>query len=145
MKKVQFSIPIRAPREKVWKVLWDDESYRHWTSVFSAGSYAVSDWQEGSKIKFLSSDGNGMFSEIVKSRPPEFMSFKHLGVVKNGEEQHIDQESEDWSGAMENYTLKETSGSTELIVEMDVTDEFQKYFEETFPKALQKIKELSEE
>lgn len=145
MKKSQFSIHINAPRERVWKILWDDDSYRHWTSVFSAGSYAVSDWQEGSKIQFLSSDGNGMFSEIAKSKPPEFMSFRHLGVVKDGKEQHIDQETENWSGALENYTLRELDGSTELIVEMDVTDEFQKYFEETFPKALDKIKEMAEE
>lgn len=144
MKKEQFSIEINAPREKVWKVLWDDATYRQWTSVFSVGSYAVSDWQEGSKIQFLSSDGSGMFSEIAKSRPPELMSFKHHGVVKNGEEQRIDQETEDWSGAMENYQLQETDGKTELKVEMDVTEDFQKYFEETFPKALEKIKELAE-
>jgi len=144
MKKKQFSIEINAPREKVWSVLWDEDTYRQWTSVFSAGSYAVSDWKEGSKIQFLSSDGSGMFSEIAKKRPPELMSFKHLGVVKNGEEQHIDQETQDWSGANENYLLKENGGKTELLVEMDVTDEFQKYFEETFPKALEKIKELSE-
>ena len=144
MKKEKFSIDIHAPREKVWKVLWDDETYRHWTSVFSAGSYAVSDWKEGSKIQFLSSDGNGMFSEIAKSRPPEFMSFRHLGVIKEGEEQHVDQETENWVGALENYELKQKNGQTELTVEMDVTEDFQKYFQETFPKALEKVKELSE-
>src|SRR5687768_12593420 len=144
MKKEKFSIDIHAPREKVWKVLWDDETYRHWTSVFSAGSYAVSDWKEGSKIQFLSSDGNGMFSEIAKSRPPEFMSFRHLGVMKDGEEQHVDQETENWVGALENYELKQKNGQTELTVEMDVTEDFQKYFQETFPKALEKVKELSE-
>ena len=144
MKKEKFSIDIHAPREKVWKVLWDDDTYRHWTSVFSAGSYAVSDWKEGSRIQFLSSDGNGMFSEIAKSRPPEFMSFRHLGVIKDGEEQHMDQETENWVGALENYELTQKNGVTELTVEMDVTEDFQKYFQETFPKALEKVKELAE-
>ena len=103
MKKQTFSILINAPREKVWHVLWDDPTYRQWTSVFNAGSYAVSDWKEGSKIQFLSSDGSGMYSTIDKSSPSEFMSFKHIGVVKNFEELQIDQETEDWSGALENY------------------------------------------
>lgn len=144
MKKETFSIIINAPREKVWRVLWDDATYRQWTSVFNASSYAVSDWKEGSKIQFLSSDGSGMYSIIAKSIAPEFMSFKHIGVVKNFEEQKIDQETEDWSGALENYTLKEKNGATEVMVEMDVHKDHEKYFQETFPKALQKVKELSE-
>jgi len=72
------------------------------------------------------------------------MSFKHLGVIKNGIEEAPSEETNQWSGAMENYTLKDVNGSTELIVEMDITEEFQNYFNEIFPKALEKVKELSE-
>jgi uncharacterized protein YndB with AHSA1/START domain len=144
MKKAKFSIKINAPREKAWNVLWNDATYRMWTGVFSEGSHAVTDWEEGSKVLFVSSDGGGMFSMIAKKVPNEFMSFKHLGVVKNGEEVPADEESNKWSGAMETYTLKETGGETELIVEMDVTEEFESYFNETFPKALEKVKELAE-
>ncbi|MGQ0827138.1 MAG: hypothetical protein ACT4ON_01960 [Bacteroidota bacterium] len=43
MEKLQFTIDIKASREKVWKTLWEDTSYRKWTSAFSEGSYAVSD------------------------------------------------------------------------------------------------------
>ena len=54
MKNMNFDISINAPREKVWEVLWDDASYRKWTSAFSEGSYAVTDnWKKGSKILFL--------------------------------------------------------------------------------------------
>ena len=144
MKKERFTIGINAPAEKVWNVLWNDETYRAWTHVFSEGSYALSDWKEGSKIQFLGSDGSGMFSVIDKLIPNEFMSFKHMGIVKDGEEQAIDQETESWTGAKENYTLKGSNGSTELIVEMDVTDDHASYFHDIFPKALQKVKELSE-
>lgn len=140
MKKERFSIKIEAPKEKVWNVLWNDATYRMWTSVFHEGSHAVTDWKEGSKVLFLGPDGSGMYSTIAKKIPNEFMSFKHLGEVKEGKEQP----QSEWSGAMENYTLKETDGSTELIVEMDITEGFQDYFRETFPKALEKVKELSE-
>lgn len=144
MKKTQFSIKIKAPAEKVWAVLWNDDTYRMWTSVFSEGSHAVTDWKEGSKVQFLSANGEGMFSTIARKVPNELMSFKHLGVVKGGMEQPADDESKKWSGAMETYTLKETDGITELKVEMDVTEDFESYFNETLPKALEKIKAMSE-
>lgn len=77
--------------KKIWNVLWTDATYRMWTSAFCEGSYAVSDWKEGSKILFLSPDGGGMSSIIAKNIPNEFMSFKHLTEVKNNEEQPIDE------------------------------------------------------
>ncbi|HLG03142.1 MAG TPA: SRPBCC domain-containing protein [Bacteroidia bacterium] len=144
MKKKQFSVTIKAPREKVWEVLWNDQSYREWTSPFAEGSYAVSDWKEGNRIQFLSPSGEGMFSMIAKKIPNEFMSFKHLGVMKEGKEQPADAQTENWSGSMENYSLKNTNGSTELSVEIDVIEEFEKFFDEAFPKALAKVKELAE-
>lgn len=144
MKKARFSIEINATPEKVWDILWNEDTYSKWTSIFNESSYAISDWEEGSKIQFLSSDGNGMFSVIDKKVPGEYMSFKHMGIVRNGEEQHTDKETENWTGAKENYTLVRKNGGTELSVEMEMTDDFQKYFEDTFPQALQKVKEMAE-
>ena len=96
MEKINFATTINAPREKVWKVLWDDASYRNWTSVFTEGSYAKTDnWKEGSKVLFLSPEGDGMVSKVASNKPNKFMSFEHLGVVKNGVE---DTESESVKG-----------------------------------------------
>ncbi|MDX5346119.1 MAG: SRPBCC domain-containing protein, partial [Hymenobacteraceae bacterium] len=83
MKKLQYSVDINAPKEKVWEVLWNDETYRKWTSVFSEGSSAETDWQEGSKIHFLNGEGGGMYSVVAKNQPNEYMSIKHLGEVKD--------------------------------------------------------------
>ena len=60
MEKAIYSIDITAPASHVWKILWADDTYRQWTSAFNPGSYAESDWKEGSKIKFLSPGGDGM-------------------------------------------------------------------------------------
>jgi len=139
MKKATFTININAPKEKVWDTLWNDATYRQWTSVFAADSHAVSDWNEGSDIKFIDGKGDGMFSIIEKKIPNRQMSFKHLGEIKNGVET-----SGDWAGAMENYYLTESNGVTELSIEMDVNEEFEKYFAETFPKAIELIKQISE-
>ncbi len=144
MKKTKFSVDIHAPAEKVWTALWDDTTYREWNSVFSEGSHAESDWNEGDKISFLDGKGEGMFSTIAQKIPNEFMLFRHLGVVKNGKEEPLDEETKKWSGAEESYTLKDTNGSTNLAVEIDITEDFEKYFSETFPKALNKLKEIAE-
>ena len=144
MKKLSFTIQINAPREKVWKVLWDDASYRKWTAVFSEGSHAVTDWQEGSKVLFLSPSGEGMFSRIAKSVPNQLMSFEHLGMVKDGVEQPETEETKGWAGAMENYTLEEKDGGTALTVTMDMMEGHENYFNEHFPKALEIVKSLAE-
>jgi hypothetical protein len=144
MQKKRYATSISAPREKVWKVLWDDATYRAWTSAFTEGSYAVSDWKEGSSIQFLAPDGNGMYSTIARSIPNEFMSFRHIGMMKEGKELPLDEETKKWSGAHENYTLKEANGKTELLVEIDMADEHANMFDDVFPRALAKVKELSE-
>ena len=79
MAKINFQININAPKEKVWEMLWSDEGYRNWTSVFTEGSYAESDWKEGSKIKFLSPDGSGMFGIIKRKIDYERMTFQAFG------------------------------------------------------------------
>lgn len=140
MTTIDFSININAQKEKVWEVLWNDSSYRKWTSVFAEGSYAESDWQQGSKIRFLTPKGDGMYSIIQKKVPFESMVFEHQGEIKNGIE-----EDKNWVGATEAYYLSETNGVTELKVQLNTTEEFKEYLSDTFPKALQAVKELSEQ
>jgi len=145
MQKIHFSTSINAPREKVWNVLWNDNSYREWTSAFAEGSYAKTDnWKEGSKVLFLDPKGSGMVSTVAKNKQNEFMSFKHLGVVKEGIEDTESESVQGWAGAMENYSLTESSGATKLDVDMDITDDFKDYFLKTWPVALEKVKELAE-
>ncbi|MEX2335837.1 MAG: SRPBCC domain-containing protein [Fulvivirga sp.] len=144
MEQQQFKTIINASREIVWDVLWDDASYPLWTSIFSAGSVAKTDWKQGSKVLFLSGEGEGMVSIIAEKKPNEFMSFKHLGTVKDGVEDLDSEETQAWSGSLENYTLKAIDGKTELTVDMDITEEYMDYFREIWPKALEKVKELAE-
>jgi uncharacterized protein YndB with AHSA1/START domain len=141
LNRLQFSIDIAAPPEKVWQVLWDDSTFTNWTSVFAEGSYAVSDWKEGSKIHFIDpASRSGMSSIIEKKRPGEFMSFRHVGEISNGQEQP----PAEWSGAHENYTLTRKAEGTTLHIDLEAADEHRKMFEEKFPQALQRVKNLSE-
>jgi hypothetical protein len=146
MEKLNFSININAPKEKVWSTLWNDATYRQWTSAFAEGSYAETDnWKEGTKVRFLSPSGEGMVSKVAVNKPNEYMSFEHQGVVKKGGiEDTTSDEVKQWAGAHENYTLEETGGKTMLKVDMDITEDFRDYFEKTWPKALERLKQISE-
>jgi hypothetical protein len=144
MEKLYFTIDIKAPKERVWKVLWEDATYREWTSVFSEGSYATGGWEEGSRVRFLTPEGSGMYSTVLKNIPAQQMTFQHLGVVKDGVDQPEDEESRKWSGSLESYMLREEGDTTSLNVEIDSVEEFKGFFSEVFPKALEKIRSLSE-
>lgn len=140
MEKLAFNIEINAPKQKVWDVLWNDSTYPQWTAVFSEGSRAESDWKEGSKVLFLDGKGDGMFSTIKTLEENRSMVFEHLGEISKGVEK-----PQDWGGATESYFLNEKDGVTELKVELYGVDEHKDYFKDIFPKALDKVKELSEQ
>lgn len=144
MKQLHFDIRIKAPKDRVWQTLLEDASYREWTSVFSPGSYAVGDWTEGSRMQFLGTEGTGISSRIFRHVPAEFLSIQHLGLVAGGVEDFDSEETKKWAGALENYSVSERAGITELVVDIDVTDDYVAYFQEAWPKALEKIKNISE-
>ena len=140
MKKLEFTIEIDAPKEKVWEALWKDENYRNWCSVFHEGSHYKSDLEEGSDIFFLGPNGDGMYAIVEKSIPFEKMYFLHKGEFKNGEKQ-AENFGED---AIERYDLVEKDGKVSLSMTMNSPEEYVGYFASTFPKALEKVKEIAE-
>ena len=146
MEKLVFNIDVKASREKIWKVLWDDETYRKWTSAFCGESYAESNWNEGDKIYFFGgSSGDGMNSLIETKIPNEYMAFKHIGEIKDFKEQPLNEETKKWSGAMETYRLIPDDEFTDLIARTDSVEKFVDYFKDVFPRGLEVVKQLSEE
>ncbi len=148
MEKMHFSTVINAPKEKVWKTMLDKDTYEKWTEIFGPGSTYDGDWSEGSKILFLAPDEagkmSGMVSRIKENRPYEYISMESIGMVQDGKEDTSSQEAKEWAGALENYTFKETDGKTEVLVDVDINEEFTEMFQDMWPKALQKLKELAE-
>jgi uncharacterized protein YndB with AHSA1/START domain len=140
----EFKIEISANAEKVWFALWDEYNYRIWTSVFQEGSYAVSDWKEGSKIHFLIPSGSGMYSFIDTNKSNEKMVFRHIGNILNFEEQDLDEDTMRWTGATESYTVHEKDGKTVLVASFTSIEEHINFFNDYIPKALDKIKSAAE-
>jgi uncharacterized protein YndB with AHSA1/START domain len=148
MQKINFTIHINAPREKVWHTMLDQETYRQWTTAFDPSSRYEGSWEQGAEIKFVGTgaDGKegGMYSRVKESRPPEFISIEHLGMIENGVIDTTSDKVKAWTPAHENYTFNEVAGGTELLVEVDVADEYKEMFNEMWPKALQDLKKLAE-
>lgn len=149
MEKLQFSITINAPKQKVWDTMLEDKTYRLWTAAFNEGSYYKGDWSKGSKMLFLGPDPNtgkegGMVSRIAENKHYEFISIEHLGIINEGVEDTTSDAVKAWAGSNENYSFKEIDGKTEVLVEMDIAEEYKDMFNDMWVKALQKLKEISE-
>lgn len=144
----QFNITINAPREKVWKTLWDDTTYPKWAAAFCEGSKAITDWQEGSKVLFVDGENRGMVSVIERKIPNEYMSFKMLGELVKGQEDYTSDNALQITGGFENYTLTEQEGTTLLVIDIggaNMNKNIIDYFMATWPKALALLKALAEE
>ncbi len=144
-----YSIHISAPKEKVWDTMLCLDTYPEWTSVFNEGGRYEGSWDQGSKMLFIGPDPEtgkegGMVSRIKENRLYEFISIEHLGIMKNGIEDTTSEEAKKFAPAYENYTFTEQDGVTLVSVDIDVAPEFADFFQETWPKALLKVKEISE-
>lgn len=142
MVSLQFSTPIAASPSKVWFVLWNEYSYRQWTKAFHPGSYAKSDWQQGSRVHFLTPEGHGMYANIDVLEPQQKMVFHHLGEIKGFEEQPA---NESWKDAYETYELLPDGTGTLLKVTVDTEEAYKGAFENMFPTALANLKAMAED
>jgi len=147
--KLRYEISINADAEKVYKAMLEENSYKKWTSAFNPSSRYEGSWEKGSKIAFLGTDADGktggMISRIKENIPNEFLSIEHLGIIQNGKEVTTGPEVDEWAGATENYIFNEIRKKTLLAVEIDSTEQFKSYFNETWPKALKILKVMCEE
>jgi len=143
-KTLTFAIDIAAPRALVWETMFDPEGYKIWTAAFCEGSHFTGSWDQGAAIRFLAPNGDGMVAEIAENRPHEFVSIRHLGEISGGVADTTSDKVRAWAPAYENYTFSERDGGTHIEVAIDTVPEYVQYMENTFPKALELLKQLCE-
>ncbi len=138
---------INAPVQDVWTTMLDGASYREWTRAFGESSYE-GDWNQGSEIRFLGPDGDGslggLIATVEENRPHELISLRYIGQIVNGEVDTTSEAAKAFIGAHERYAFSESHGSTTVDVELDSEEEFVPMFDETWPLALVKLKEIVE-
>ena len=142
MNTMQFSIEINAPKQKVWDTLWQDKTFRDWAGIIDPGTYMVGDLKEGNEVQYMSAEnGYGVTSLVDKLIPGEYLLLKHSADTQDSGARERDKQ---WTGGQESYNLSEDGRVTRLTVSLDVPTELEEYFSNTYPKAMQRIKELSE-
>lgn len=143
--RLHFTVPIDAPRQKVWDTMLDPEGYRAWTAPFCEGSHYEGSWEQGAKIRFLAPSGDGMAGEIAERRPGEFLSIRYLGEIHQGVEDTHSLHVRNRPPAFENYRFTDRpGGGTELQVDLDSAPTYVAYMRETYSRALQQLKALCE-
>ena len=137
-----FSIKIKAPKEKVWQTLWEDKTFRDWGNIIDEGLYMVGEMKEGNEVQFISSvSGVGVTSVIEKLAPHEYITFRQIAdTMKSGEQER----KKEWTGGTKSYSLTEKDGVTSLTVEIDVPPGQEETFKVRFPRALKRVKVLAE-
>jgi len=160
MKKLQFKVNINAPVNRIYDIMLgisNKSTYEQWTALFNPTSTFEGSWEKGSKILFIGEDEKGekggMVSRIADIIPNRFVSIQHYGLVKADQEITEGPEVEKWANGYENYTFVENNariddpngrGTTTVTVDLDTTEEFVDYMNQTYPKALDKLKDLCE-
>jgi hypothetical protein len=153
MHRLQYTIKINAPVNKIYDLMLgisNKSTYEQWTAIFNPTSTYEGNWNKGSKMLFVGFDekGNkgGMVSEIVENITNKYMSIRHYGLIKSNMEITSGPEVEKWANGFENYTFQENNDVTDISVELvSLTEDLTEYMNDSWPKALYKLKELCEE
>ncbi|HEY0054685.1 MAG TPA: SRPBCC domain-containing protein [Pedobacter sp.] len=148
MKKLQFKTQIDASSNHVYNTMLAEDTYKQWTAEFNPTSSYEGSWDKGSTILFvgLNKEGKkeGMVAKIKENVPGSYVSIEHIGLLDGDEHVTEGPAVEGWAGAKENYTFSEESGATTLTVDVDTNEEYITYFNDTWPKALNKLKTICE-
>ncbi len=86
-----------------------------------------------------------MVSKIAENKPYDYISIEHIGIVQNGIEDITSEEARKMAHAFENYTFKEKDGATEVLVDMDMEEEYAEMFKEMWPEGLENLKRIAEQ
>lgn len=143
--KIQKQIKINASSQKVWDALFQDATYRQWTSVFMEGSFAETDWKKGSEVRFLTPNRDGMLGFIAENQPNQLMVIEYSGIVNKGVDDTQSEAASAVKGGQEIYRLSSDGSQTTLDIESDMSPEYYDEMEKAWDKALPIVKKLAEE
>lgn len=143
-KKIIKSIVINAPKERIWDALTLDENTRQWYAPFSAGTHAVTNWKEGSKVVFKDDTNCGMVGTVATAKPGEEIDVIYTAFLFNGEEDTESEDAKQIIGKHEWYKITEEAGKCRLDIEADMGAEYYDTMNAAWDKALVIIKDIAE-
>ena len=143
---LEFSIAINAPIETVWHKMLDQETYKIWTSVIQPGSYYEGSWDLGHEISFKSARSEGMSGTITENEYLKVVKITYKDRLnQNGTLDTKSTELQNSFDVHEKFTFTKSSETdTKLEVFLEAQDSFLEFMKEQWPKALEKLKQISE-
>ena len=138
MKLLEFTTQISATPEKVWNVLFTQDSYGKWSSAMNSGTYFEGNWEEGSILKFLDQKNNGMYNLVEINKENQLLRMKHIGWIMDGE-----LSPQGWEDSTVTYILEPNDNGTLLKAEVNSLDEFIEFFNTKYPQNFELIKNIS--
>lgn len=145
MKHLEYSIKINADKRKVWNTMLDRETYKEWVNVSWPGSIYEGKWAKGENISFITPGMGGTLANITEYKPYEFVLATHIAVItSDGSEDRESNGARSWIGITESYTVTQQNGMTDLKVDIETNPEWEKMFDDGWPDALEKLKEMCE-
>jgi hypothetical protein len=144
MKDLSYSIDIAAPVARVWDCMFDPIAYRDWTRAFAETSYFEGSWQAGARLRFLDASGCGMEAVVDQREEHQRLWLRLVGEISQG--RPVADSPLAAAPAHERYEFSaRPDGGTHLVVKLQAwNDGFLAFLEDSWPKALQRLKTLSE-
>ena len=145
MKKLGYSIEIDAARSHVWKTMFEPGKYEQWVKAFSENSRFEGQWEAGATVRFVDPQLGGSKAILEIFEPHRCILAKHVAMItEEGNEETDSESAKQWIGTTEKYSFSESESKTILAIEMNTHPSFVEMFDACWPKALEKIKLLSE-
>jgi hypothetical protein len=145
MKQLTYTATIKAGKQKVWETMLHPTSYKEWVNAAWPGSFFEGKWEEGESLKFMTADRSGTLATLVEHRPYDYSLASHAAVLNAGGTEDLDSDiAKSWIGTTECYTFTEQKGVTVLSVVLTIYPQWEKMFNDGWPKALAKLKEICE-
>jgi uncharacterized protein YndB with AHSA1/START domain len=148
MKKLTFKIEINATVEHVFDTMVDPIHLLEWMSVFSTDSSFEGKWEKGESVIFkcFNEKGElcGLVCRIEEFIPNELIYIQPYGTLENGILFDKGEKVLGLDSTYEKYIFNQRENTTELIIEASAMDDYVQFFNETWPIALLKIKDICE-
>lgn len=133
--ELHFEVTIQTTAENLWHCLWQPENYQQWTSKFCAGNYyETTAFEAGNDIRFLTPNGQGMYSVIETLVPNKSLTFKHKGEISNFENEAYTDGSQLWKDARERYEITANGKLLTLKVTVDTLEMYANHMNRMFTR-----------
>ncbi|HYG18773.1 MAG TPA: SRPBCC domain-containing protein [Ohtaekwangia sp.] len=145
MKKLEYNVTIAADKKTVWDTMLQPDTYQEWAQVSWPGSIYEGTFGKGENVRFISPGQGGTLATITDFKPYDTVLAEHVAILNaDGSEDRTSDVAKGWIGISERYTFSEQDGKTTVSVVINTRPEWEKMFEDGWPAALQKLKEMCE-